>query len=397
MKRYRRWMAGLLAAVIMAASLSSALAAPADTPFAEFRFDASELDQPNRDISINIYRRGEDGQFQVASSSKYSCTLNRATGDARFFVQANRDNVWVSVDYLTDLDGDGVYELLEDPSAPVWDVMDTQGRLSRPQPGESAPVLASGQPYLLASDLLVTRSRQAVQDRAAGGSFALGLTQDTAGRQDFPLCMVKLHYTDPAGGEEQTLVYYLQIYGDVLVPFDLSPSDPYYDAVLFVLSRGYFSGSGNGLFQPNSKLPRAQMAQVLWTMAGSPAGAESSFSDVPAGQWFYPSVSWCQREGLIAGYSSKTFAPSKSLSREQMMTILFRYANYTGAPLGSDGDLSRFSDAGDVSSWARDGMQWAAANGLLVNSADGTLRPQELVTRWELAAVLYAYSRQFNR
>ena len=396
MKRYRRWMACLLAAVTAVASLPSALAAPADTPFAEFRFDASELDKPNRDISIDIYRRDENGQFQPASSSEYACKLNRATGDARFFIQANADNVWVSVDYLTDLNADGTYELLEDPSAPVWDVMDTSGGLSRPKPGSAAPVLTRGQPYLLSPDALVARSRQAARERMAGGSCALDVAQNAADLQDYPLCMIKLHRTDPAGGEEQTLVYYLQIYDNVLVPFDLSPSDWYYDAVLFVLSRGYFSGAGNGLFRPGSQLPRAQLAQVLWTMSGSPKGAESSFSDVPAGQWFYEAVSWCQQEGLIAGYKNGVFAPADPLSREQMMAILCRYAGRAGTSPRTGGDLSRYSDAGNVSSWAREGMQWAEANGLILNAQGDTLRPQELVTRGELAAVLHAYTQTMD-
>ena len=110
MKRSRRWAAGLLAAALAAVSVFPGLAVPADLPFADFRFDASGMDQPQRDIQVNIYHRDESGRFQPASTSEYSCTLNRATGDASFFIQANAEGVWVSVDYLTDLDGDGVYE-----------------------------------------------------------------------------------------------------------------------------------------------------------------------------------------------------------------------------------------------------------------------------------------------
>jgi len=260
MKRSKRRTAGLLAAVMLtAASLFSGLAAEA--PFAEFLLDASDIDKPNVDLSVDIYHRDESGQFQVVSNSKFSCTLNRTTtaGDARFYIQPNTDGVWATVDYLTDVNGDGTYELLEDSSAPVWDVMDSQGSLFRPQPGAAAPVLTpreQEQACLLSPDALLARSRQAAQERMPGGSCALEAAQNGAVRQEFPLCMVKLHHTNPADGQDETLVFYLQLYGDVLVPFDVSPSDRYYDAVCFVLSQKYFSGAGNGLFLPDAQLSR---------------------------------------------------------------------------------------------------------------------------------------------
>lgn len=387
MKRYKRWTAGALAAVIL--TLSSSVFASAETPFGEFRLDASGIDKPVRDISVNIYRRDESGQFQVASTSQYSCTFNRATSDASFFIQANAEGVWVSVDYLTDINGDGTYELLDDPANPVWDVMNAQGSLYRPNAGNAAPVLASGQPFLLVPETLLVRSQQAVQDRIAGGPCQLDAAQSTAVPQEFPLFMIKLHHTNPADGQDEVLVFYLQLYGDVLIPFDVSPSDWYYDAVEYVLSQGYFSGAGNGLFLPQDQLSRAHMAQVLWTMAGSPDGAVSSFSDVPTSQWYYKPVSWCQQKELILGYATGSFGPTDLLSREQMATILYRYANSPAA----DYSLSRFSDADKVSSWALDAMSWAVSNRLLSNTDSGALNPQELVTRGELAAVIYAYSQ----
>lgn len=396
MKRYKRRTAGILALLAAALSLFSGSAAPAQTPFGEFRLDASGIDKPSRDISVDIYRRDEAGQFQVSGTSSYTCTFNRATGDASFFIQANTEGVWVSVDYLTDLNGDGTYELLDDPDTPVWDVMDSQGRLFRPQAGQAAPTLTPGQPCLLTPDTLLSRSRQAVQDRGAGGSFPLDAAQGGAEQQEFPLCMLKLHHTDPATGEEESLVFYLQIYGEVLVPFDVSPTDWYYDAVSYVLSNGIFSGVGDGLFSPDGQLARAHLAQVLWTMAGSPSGAASSFPDVPGSEWYYNPVSWCQQKELILGYSTGDFGPMDPLSREQMAVILYRYAKLNGVSLTAIGDLSRFSDAGQVSPWAQEEMRWAVSHNLLPNSGGGTLNPQELVTRGELAFVVHACAQNLG-
>lgn len=390
MKGYKRWLAGLLTcAALTTASVPCGFAAPEETPFAEFRIDAVRMDKPEQNISVNIYHRDSEGLFQLDSNSEYVCKLNRATKDASFFIQANASGVWVSVDYLTDINGDGVYEYLEDLEAPVWDIMDLQGVLSQPQPDDSIPMLTEGQPYILSPELLVYRSQQAVRDRLTDGPYALDVSPETA-RQDFPLCMVRLHRNSPDDGQDLTQTYYLRIYDDVLIPFDVSPDDWYYDAVAFGLAQGYFSGNSEGLFLPDSHLPRAQLAQVLWAMSGSREAEGSLFLDVSPDDWFYPAVSWCQEEGLISGYSADIFAPGDLLTREQMVTVLHQYARYSGTPLRSNADLPQFSDTDEISDWALDSVRWAVSNGLLSGS-DGALRPRELASRAELASALYSY------
>ena len=391
MKSFRRWLAAVLAAAaVCTASVSYTLALPAETPFADLRIDASDLDIPERSISVNLYHRDENGQFQPDSIREYTCKLNRATRDAAFFIQANTDHVWVSVDYLTDINGDGIYEMLEDLENPVWDVMDPQGVLTQHQPGADIPVLTGGQPYILSPEMLTHRSQQAIQSRMTGGSCALDVGQGSIDRQEFPLCMVRLHHTDPAGGQDYEQTYYLQIYDNVLIPVDVSPSDWYYDAVGFVLSRGYFSGASSGLFLPNGQLSRAQLAQVLWAMSGSPKAQDTQFSDVASTDWFYKAVSWCQQEGLIAGYSSGIFAPNALLSREQMATILYRYAQYDGVSLLASADLSQFSDGADTALWAAESMRWAVTHDI-ISTFDNALHPGAIVSRAELAAALYSY------
>lgn len=389
-KRYKRWMAAALAAVMTAAlSISSGLALPAAEPFAEFRIDATGNDIRDRTISVALYRRDKSGQFQVDDTVEYTCKLNRATMDAGFFIQPKADGVWVTVDYLTDMNGDGTYELLDGDDSPVWDVMDLQGSLA-PAAEEGAPTLTNGETYILAPELLVHRSKEAVQARTAGGAAPLDVGQGDVASQDFPLCMIKLHRTDPADGEDYVQTYYLEIYDRVLIPFDISPGSWYYDAVKFVLAEGYFAGTDDGLFVPDGPLTRAQLAQVLWTMAGSPVAGATQFTDVASSDWFYTAVSWCQQEDLLAGYADGTFSPNDLLSREQMVSVLHRYARYTGSNLRGTADLSQFSDGDQVSSWAVDSMRWALTNGLITGTGDA-LRPADTVARAELASVLHAY------
>lgn len=390
MRRFRRWLAALLAA---AASLSCAQALPAQTPFAELRIDAADMDIPERNISVNLYHRDEAGQFQPGGVRKYSCKLNRTTRDASFFIQTSADGVWLSVDYLTDVNGDGVYELLEDEASPVWDVMDSYSILAIPE--GPPPTLEAGTTYLLSPETLIQRGQQAVQSRLAGGSCALDVGQAAPARQESPLCMVRLHRTDPADGMDYEQTYYLQISDNLRMPADVSPEDGCYDAVNFVLSRGYFSGASNGLFLPDSQLTRAQLAQVLWAVSGYPEAPASPFSDVSSDSWFCQAVSWCRQEGLISGYSEDFFAPDSPLSREQLVTIFYRWAQRGGVSLRAGVELSQFQDGEDTASWAVESMRWAVTHGL-ISVEDGALRPAAVVTRAELASALYVYAMNFE-
>lgn len=380
MRRYRRWMAALLAAVT-AASISASAAS-----FAEFHIGANSSDAPQRTLTVARYGRSAGGGFHLTRTEEQVCRLNRVTGDANLFIQPAEEGVWVTVDYLTDVNGDGVYELLDGGASPVWEVMDDQGGLAAPQ--SRLPSLAAGEMYILSSELLVQHSRQAVESRLAGGGHALDGAPELSAQPDFPLCVVTLHRAGSAGGQDQ--VFYLQIYEDVLIPFDISPADPCYDAVVFCLFRGYFTGTGGGQFSPDAPLTRAQMAQVLWTVCGSPEAEPTGFSDVPEDMWCFRAVSWCQQTGLISGQGGNTFAPNGPLTREQMAAILYRYARHTGSSLEESADMSRFPDWSGVSPWARDSVRWAAAN-LLIDTSGGALLPRETVTRAELAQALYCY------
>lgn len=388
MRQLRRWMAAFLAAATIASiSVFPGLALPAAS-FAEFQIGASDSDAPQRTLSIARYRRGADGRFHTTGTEEQVCRLNRVTGDANFFIQTSEEGVWVTVDYLTDINGDGVYELLDGGSKPVWEVMDSQGNLTAPQ--DKAPALAADEMYILSSELLVQHSQQAVRDRMAGGAYALGEAPVISAQPEFPLCVVTLHRSGSADGQSNEEVFYLRIYDDVLVPLDVSPNDSYYEAVLFCLFRGYFTGTGGGQFSPDAPLTRAQLAQVMWTVCGSPESTPTTFSDVPEGTWYYQAVSWCQQSKLISGLGGNTFAPNNPLTREQMTAILYRYARHAGSSLDASADMSRFSDQASVSPWAYSSMQWAASN-WLIDISDGALLPKKTVTRAELAEALYCY------
>ena len=388
MNRFKRWTAAALALTLvlgLAASISPVLAIPAAEPFADFRIDAADMDVPDRTLSIDLYRRDESGSFSPADDTdSVSCKVNRVTADAMFYIQPNAGGVRVTVDYLTDVNGDGLYELLDGGGQPVWDVLDPLDGLV--QGGDAS--LADGQTYVLSAETLSQRFKETAQARAR----ELGLE---TGPQSSPLCRVTLRRTDAADGQEYEQLYYLEVCGQILSPPDVSPDLWYYGAVEYSLIQGWFAGLGDGRFGPDESLSRAQLAQLLWTAAGSPAlwtadGVRASeFTDVFPTDWFCLAASWCGEMGLMSGYEDGSFLPDAPLTREQLASVLHRYAGHAGysSPSLTDGP-AQYSDMDSVSSWAYDSVRWAASCGLL-HISGSSLRPGDTVTRAELAFALY--------
>ena len=387
MNAFKQWTAAVLA-LALAVSISPVLAIPASEPLADFRIDASDMDVPDRTLSIALYHQDESGSFRSENDaagygSTLNCKVNRVTGDATFYIYPKTDGVRVTVDYLTDVDGDGVYELLDGGDRPAWDALDPLDGLVQ---GESSP-LASGRIYVLSARTLSQRFERAAQTRAQDWELE-------ASGQTSPLCRVTLRRADAAGEYEQ--FYYLEICGQLLAPPDVSQDQWYYTAVEYSLIQGWFIGLEDGRFGPDEPLTRAQLAQVLWTAADRPSlwrGDDSQtpdFADVLPTDWFYQAVSWCRLEGLMSGYEDGSFLPNAPLTREQLAAVLQRYENRAGYATPYSTDLTRYSDAGAVSPWAYNSVCWAVSHRMLP-ALDSFLRPRDAVTRAELAFALYAF------
>lgn len=392
MKRNKRWLSLVLGAVLTASLAVPSFAAPATAAFSNFYIDASDMAFSQTDLSVQIYSRDGSGRFQPGDVVEIDCSLNQVTEDASFYIQPKVGSVWVTLDYLTDLNGDGIYELPRDDTSPVWEHLSPQSSVILQRSAISQKLL-SGQTYILSAQTLLEGSQQAASLRTLSGSSSyLGLS-GTA--EDFPLCLVSLHTS--SGGEEQVMSYYLKLCGRALPPSDVSPDSPYYEAVEYVLYQGYFSGMGNGVFQPNGLFTRAQLAQTLWRMGGSLTARGCSFPDVDPSAWYYDAVSWCCQNGIMTGLSTNSFAPEAPLSQQQMALILYQFAKYSGIDVSQRGDLSAYSDGENVSLWAKQGMEWAVGNGLLPTTPGTDLNPSSSVTRSQMAMVLYAYDGAFSR
>ena len=174
---------------------------------------------------------------------------------------------------------------------------------------------------------------------------------------------------------------------------DLDTTKWYHEAIDTMLREGLMNGTGNGLFEPNGTLTRAQLVTILYRHAGSPdvTGLPNPFADVAPQSWYAKAVIWAAANGVVKGTSAATFAPEDAITREQIAAILYRY---NGEAVTED-RLSSFPDAGAVSGYAVEAMQWAVSRGLISGdpASDGTLwlRPRDGATRAQIAKILWVW------
>ena len=172
---------------------------------------------------------------------------------------------------------------------------------------------------------------------------------------------------------------------------DLKCSAWYHDGVHWALEEGVMVGVGDGKFKPNAAVTRAQIVTMLYSLAGKPTcDAELTFQDVKPGKWYTEAIRWASSEGLVAGYSAERFAPNENATREQIVTILYKYAAYMGlaVPAAQGNPLADYTDANRVSSWAQNAFRWAVTAGIISGTSDTTLSPKKTATRAEVATML---------
>ena len=166
-----------------------------------------------------------------------------------------------------------------------------------------------------------------------------------------------------------------------------------YDAIKYAYKNSLFAGTSATTFGPNVSMNRAMLVTVLYRLDKEPsAEAVSSFKDVPAGQWYTKAVAWASANKIVSGYSADTFGPTDTITREQMASILYRYAQYKGYDVSKTTDLAAFTDKASVSDWALTSMQWANAEKLINGRTAATLVPQGNATRAEVAQILMTFS-----
>lgn len=196
----------------------------------------------------------------------------------------------------------------------------------------------------------------------------------------------------PATGHK--LVYKVCSVCGYEVPFpfvDVSKTDWFYNDVKYVWQHDIMNGVSNTKFAPETSMTRAMFVTVLYRLEGSPdvtGMATPPFTDIGAKNfdWAYNAIVWAYNTGVTKGTSATTFAPGVAISRQEIVTMLYRYA---GSPAVSGSPI--FGDSSVISSWARDAVQWAKSLGIVNGYPNGNFGPVNATTRGQMAAMIHRY------
>lgn len=181
------------------------------------------------------------------------------------------------------------------------------------------------------------------------------------------------------------------------LPFnDVSYGDWYYDAVQFVYSKGIMDGVDYYKFAPNGTITRGMILTMLWRMAGEPFEMPvTSFTDVEIGRYYTTAVAWACRNGIADGMGETKFGPNDAITREELVTLMYRYAQYFGhSCIGTS--IEGFADAGSVSSYAYNAMCWAYKAGVVTGTTGSRLNPQGTASRAEAAQMIMSFYSFLN-
>ncbi len=178
---------------------------------------------------------------------------------------------------------------------------------------------------------------------------------------------------------------------------DVFYSDWYASAVEYVVAQGLMNGMGNNTFAPQKNVTRAMVVTILWRSSGSHQTGSCAFTDVPEGQWYTQAVAWAAEQGIVNGVGNNRFDPEGLITREQLVTMFYRFAMMNGINTEPRSDLTVFPDAGAVSTYAQESISWAVATGLvngISQSGMVTLSPQGNATRAQICVILQRYMEQ---
>ncbi len=172
---------------------------------------------------------------------------------------------------------------------------------------------------------------------------------------------------------------------------DTSASAWYADSVKYVLSNGLMKGTEATKFSPNKKMTRAMFVTVLYRLNGDVESGRSmegvDFSDLANDKWYTDSIVWASENGIVEGYANGQFGVNDTITRGQLCTIMYRYAQKKGYKIKVTDNISKFSDVGEVSDYQRDAMNWIVGEGIIQGTGGNKLSPNANATRAQLAAV----------
>ena len=172
----------------------------------------------------------------------------------------------------------------------------------------------------------------------------------------------------------------------------------YAEAVNFVVTRGVMSGISENTFSPDAQATRGTIALIIKNIDGTSEKVYWSYLDVPEDAWYADAVAWCSETNIMKGYGGGYFGPDDSITREQLVSILYRYAQYRNfSNLETTGvELLEYNDYASISGYAGGPMQWALKNSIISGKENNMLDPQGIATRAEIAQIIRNFMVFYN-
>lgn len=175
------------------------------------------------------------------------------------------------------------------------------------------------------------------------------------------------------------------------MPFsDVSEKDWFYEPVNYVYDNELFTGVSDDTFAPRGALTRAMIVTVLWRAEGKPVvNYAMQFDDIDESGYYAEALRWAASEGIINGITDKMFMPNRNVTRQQMASIVYRYAKAKGvAPQGAWAIQLGYVDIDAIGDWAVEAIMFCKLNNIMQGDDLNMFRPAEPVTRAEAAAVV---------
>lgn len=180
---------------------------------------------------------------------------------------------------------------------------------------------------------------------------------------------------------------------------DINESDWFYDFVISAYESGLMQGMSENSFEPSSKLTRAMFITVMHRMGDLPkVKKQSNFTDVDDGAWYADAIAWGYENKIISGISETEFDPNDNITREQIATILYRYAKYKGMNvnnIASAADITAYPDAVQISDWAINAMRYCISKKIITGDDTGNIFPQNYASRAEMATMVVRLIKEF--
>ena len=172
-------------------------------------------------------------------------------------------------------------------------------------------------------------------------------------------------------------------------PFtDVDGESWYQRAVQYCYTNDLMNGMSPTEFAPETATTRAMAVTILYRLHGSPQTGDHSFGDVSPDAYYEDAVAWAAEVGVVKGVGNGCFAPDRAVTREELISMLARYAAYLGRNTQAEDRTAAYADAEQISAYAVASINWALQEGLINGMSATELSPKGTTTRAQVARMM---------